>query len=108
MTSPSKRAQPQPTSTTGCNTATGASVAQLPEPVPELEHSNRSRHVHYEPGQHTACHGGDPNNEVLRPGAATEQTRLYQAKRVEVRGIEPLASTVRLMMSRTTANRDDP
>jgi len=28
------------------------SVAQLPEPVPEPEHTNRSQHVHYEPGQH--------------------------------------------------------
>ncbi len=41
--------QPEPDR---CNAATGASVAQLPEPVPELEHSNRSQHVHYEPGQH--------------------------------------------------------
>ena len=27
-------------------------VAQLPEPVPELEHTTRSRHVHDEPGPH--------------------------------------------------------
>ena len=52
-----EEAQHQPASTLTCNTATGATVAQLPEPVPELEHTNRSQHVHYEPGQHnmTTC-----------------------------------------------------
>jgi hypothetical protein len=35
----------------------------------------------------------------MRPSPLIEKTRLYQAKRVEVRGIEPLASTVRLLRS---------
>ena len=39
------------------NTATGTTVAQLPEPVPAPEHTNRSQHVHYEPGQHTRISG---------------------------------------------------
>ena len=49
----SKKAQHRQTRTLTCNTATGATVAQLPKPVPEPEHTNRSQHVHYEPGQHT-------------------------------------------------------
>src|SRR4051794_16744658 len=53
MTSPSKRAQHQQTRTRARHTATGTSVAQLPEPVPELEHTNRSQRDHYEPGQHS-------------------------------------------------------
>ena len=35
-----------------------------------------------------------------------DETCLYQAKRVEVRGIEPLASTVRLKIGRMTTNVD--
>ena len=46
------RAQHLLSRTRGRNTATGTTVAQLPEPVPEPEHTNRSQHVHYEPGQH--------------------------------------------------------
>ena len=56
-TSPSKKAQHHQTRTLTCNTATGATVAQLPEPVPELSHTYRSQHVHYEPGQHSRSVG---------------------------------------------------
>jgi hypothetical protein len=38
------------------HTATGTTVAQLPEPVPNVSPTYRSQHVHYEPGPHTRRH----------------------------------------------------
>ncbi len=37
-----------------CHIGTGATVAQVPEPRPEVEHTYRSHSVKYLPGPHTA------------------------------------------------------
>ena len=34
-------------------------VKVIPEPVPELKHTNRSQHDHYQPGQHTGSRMGN-------------------------------------------------
>ena len=51
--SPAKRAQHRQARTVTRNTGTGASVAQLPEPVREMSPTYRSQHVNHDPGQHT-------------------------------------------------------
>ncbi len=77
-------AQHQQPGPLGWNAATGASVAQLPEPVPELERSYRSQQVHDAPGPHrphtdrthppprqAMCNGGRTWKETLRGGPLT-------------------------------------
>ena len=109
-TTPSKRAQHQQARTSERHTATGTTVAQLPEPVPEPEHTNRSQHDHYEPGQHstrTAQHGSGTHGsgmssgtEVARYGTTTDfricARRAYPSlswfSRERVTGIEPAFS----------------
>ncbi len=71
MTSPSKRAQHQQARTHARHTATGTTVAQLPEPVPELEHAYRSQHDHYEPGQHMGHVGRDMGRRWSTPKHTT-------------------------------------
>lgn len=51
--SPAKKAQHRQARTVTRNTATGASVAQQPEPVRETSHTYRSQHVNHDRGQHT-------------------------------------------------------
>jgi hypothetical protein len=71
-----------------------------------------SAHVPWRTPHMTRSHGTSrrcgPNRGMLRPCARTAKTRLYQAKRVEVRGIEPRASTVRSSSGRTPTNPDEP
>ncbi len=52
--SPAKKAQPHQARTLTCNTRTGATVAQEPEPVPKVSPTYRSQHVNHDPGQHTS------------------------------------------------------
>jgi hypothetical protein len=57
--SPAKKAQHRQARTITRNTGTGASVAQLPEPVREVSPTYRSQRVYHDPGQHMIGGVGD-------------------------------------------------
>ena len=87
--SPSKKAQHRQTRTIKCNAATGATVAQLPEPVPKVSPTYRSQHVHHEPGQHRAS--GVAGRDRLRHRPRSDRA-VYQVSVVGEGGFEPPTS----------------
>ena len=72
-----------------CRAGTGATVAQVPEPRPKLEHTNRSQHGKHLPGPHTVV--WVPRRLIVEYGPAVTSCLLIanMTFRVPPKGIEP-------------------